>query len=193
MKINYKLIKKIHSYACLATVALLLMFIFTSYMMIYHDWFDNEAQTETKIVDVSVVPASEEEWSLLAKEHRVSGRLTGTQTNPVGEVIRNYATAAGFTRLTYQPDQGKMEITHTDKSKANAIIGIHRQRGYGDGPLQYNVYALLLDILAISLIIFTITGIIMWFRLLKNDKWAWVIFVAGFIYFGFTLLYLTYV
>ncbi|MCB0634767.1 MAG: hypothetical protein KDD15_33780, partial [Lewinella sp.] len=47
-------------------------------------------------------------------------------------------------------------------------------------------YAFLLDILAISLIVFTITGIIMWFHLLKKDKWAWVIFVAGFVYFGFT-------
>lgn len=192
MKISYKLIKKIHSYACLSTVALLLMFIITSYMMIYHDRFDNELQKETVELEMAEAPASEEEWSLFTREQGIYGRLTANNTGAEGELIRNYATAGGATRIVYRPDQRKMEVVRSRKSTANAIIGVHRQRGYGNGPLQYNLYALLLDLQAISLIIFTVTGIILWFRMLKKDKWAWVIFITGFLYFGFMVLYLTY-
>ena len=46
--------------------------------------------------------------------------------------------------------------------------------------------------IAISLIIFTITGIIMWFKLLKNHRIAWIIFIGGLIYFGITMALLAY-
>lgn len=191
MKINYKIIKKIHLYACLSTVALLLMFIFTSYMMIHHDWFNHESTQETEAIDLATAPATETDWQHWAGKHDIPGRLVRSNTNKDGEPVREYATAAGSTRVIYRADRGQVEITRTSKSTANAIIGVHRHRGYGGG-LTYNFYAFLLDLLAVGLIIFTITGIIMWFRLLKNDRWAWVIFIAGGIYFGITLLYLTY-
>ena len=84
----------------------------------------------------------------------------------------------------------QVAITKTSKSKANAIIGIHRHSGYASG-FTYTTYALLLDTLGISLILFTLTGVIMWFHLLKKDKWAWIIFFAGLAYFTSILLYLT--
>ena len=88
-------------------------------------------------------------------------------------------------------NQNQVEIIKTTKSNANAFFGIHRTRGYG-GPIQYNLYAFLLDILGVSLIIFTITGIIMWFKVLKNNRWAWIIFIAGLVYVGTTVGVLMY-
>jgi hypothetical protein len=58
--------------------------------------------------------------------------------------------------------------------------------------LPYSLYAFLLDVLGLGLIVFTITGIIMWFKLLKNSTIAWVIFISGFIYFGLTMALLVY-
>ena len=104
----------------------------------------------------------------------------------MGDIVREYASAAGSTRVSLLSGKNQVEIVQTSKSSSDAIIGIHRQRGYG-GPLQYSLYAFLLDLFGISLIVFTITGIIMWFKLLKNNKIAWFIFISGFIYFSITM------
>lgn len=191
MKINYKLIKKIHLYACLSTVAVLLMFIFTSYLMIHHNWFDHEQEEEKITAAVSAVPTSGADWQAFIREYDIKGRLVRENIRDNGDVVREYARAEGSTRITFAAGQNQAEIVRRTKSTADAVIGVHRQRGYG-GPLQYSLYAFLLDVLALSLIVFTITGIIMWFKLLKNSPIAWVIFISGFIYFGLTMALLTY-
>lgn len=191
MKITYKLIKQIHLYACLSTVSVLAMFIFTSYLMIHHDWFSHEPSKETLTVDLETIPASEPDWRTLIDQYGIGGRLIRENTNQAGALFREYAGAAGSTRITLLSDVQQAEIVRTTKTTADAIIGIHRQRGYG-GPLQYNLYALLLDLIGVSLIVFTITGVIMWFKLLKNHKVAWIIFIGGFIYFSVTMAMLVY-
>ncbi|MEZ5039535.1 MAG: PepSY-associated TM helix domain-containing protein [Saprospiraceae bacterium] len=191
MKISYKLIKKIHLYACLSTVAVLLMFIITSYLMIHHRWFDHETIKETQTYALAEAPSSAAAWQNWVAEHDVFGRLYKSEQNAAGDLVREYGHAGGFFRVTFLSGQGQVEVMRSTKSTADAIIGIHRHRGYGGG-LRYNLYALILDLLGVSLIVFTITGIIMWMRLLKNDKWAWGLFMGGFLYFAITLMYLTY-
>lgn len=186
MKIRYKHIKKIHLYACLSTVATLLMFIFTSYLMIHHSWFSHEPTKETTIVKLDHIPSSDADWRTIADQYEVSGRLVREHTNQMGNLIREYERAGGSVRLVVRPNQKDMEMIRTTKSSTDAIIGIHRQRGYG-GLLQYNLYAFLLDMLGVSLILFTITGVIMWFKVLQNNRVAWIIFVAGLVYVGVTV------
>ena len=191
MKISYKLIKKIHLYACLSTAAVLAMFILTSYVAIHHNWFDHENQSETTTSALEAIPASETDWENLLDKHHIKGRMTREFTNNEENLVREYARAADFTKITVMASQNQVEIIKTTKSNANAFFGIHRTRGYG-GPIQYNLYAFLLDILGVSLIIFTITGIIMWFKVLKNNRWAWIIFIAGLVYVGTTVGVLMY-
>lgn len=186
MKIKYDLIKKIHLYACLSTVAILIMFIFTSYLMIHHDWFSHKQQSETTTLDLDTIPTSKQDWQTLIDQQGIKGRLLRENTNNKGDFFREYASAAGSTRLSFISNKNQVEIVQTSKSTTDAIIGIHRQRGY-EGPLQYSLYAVLLDLFGISLIVFTITGIIMWFKHLKNHRTAWVIFISGFIYFSTTM------
>ncbi len=191
MKINYDLIRKIHLYASLTTVVILLMFIVTSYVMIHHDWFDHEASTSTEEVVLEGIPVNESEWEGLIRAHDIEGREYLSRTNDRGELVKEFGRAAGFTRITLSPDGSAMEIFRSDKSTADAFIGIHRVRGYS-GPWQYKVYAFLLDVLGVSLVLFTITGVIMWMKLLKHNKIAWIIFIGGFIYFALNVVLLMY-
>ena len=192
MRINYLLIKRIHLYACLSTAALLLMFIFTSYLMIHHDWFDHERQTHTSVVSTDQLPASEADWKTILTQQGIKGRFVEERTNKEGNLFREYGGADGWTIITLMRNPNQLAIERNEKSTADALFGIHRQRGYGSGPIQYNLYALLLDLLGLSLILFTITGIVMWFKLLKNSLTAWIIFILGFVYFAATLLFLMY-
>ncbi|MDH3649347.1 MAG: PepSY-associated TM helix domain-containing protein [Saprospiraceae bacterium] len=186
---NYSLIRKIHLYACLSTTAVLTMFILTSYQMIHHDWFSHDGQKESIIVDIDSDLASEDDWRSFNEQNGIQGRLVRESHRDNGDLVRQYASAGGSFRVTFVANKSEVEIVRTSKSTADAMIGIHRQRGYG-GPLQYSLYALLLDIVGVALIVFAITGIIMWFKLLRNNKIAWIIFVGGFIYVLITIILL---
>lgn len=189
MKIRYKHIKKIHLYASLSTVALLVMYIITSYMMMNHNLIDHDLIKEEKTVRLTTIPSNDQEWNTFAQQNGIEGRKTRESTNNEGNLIVEYGHAGGFARIDVPKNTSEAKISLSHKKTANAIIGIHRQRGYG-GNWIYNLYAFFLDIIGVSLIIFVITGIIMWFKLLKNNKIAWIIFISGFIYVGVTIFLL---
>ncbi len=191
MKINYPLVKKIHLYACLSTVAILAMFIFTSYLMIHHAWFDHATEKHTVMVRLEENTSPQFNWEKWTTQNNIEGRFVRENTTSDGHPVREYASAAVSTRITLIQNENQAEIIRTVKSNADAIVGIHRLRGYG-GPFIYNVYALFLDLVGISLIVFTVSGIIMWFKLLKNNRIAWIIFVSGLIYFMATMVILIY-
>ena len=190
MIIKYKVIKKIHLYSCLSTVALLLMFIFTSYLMIYHDQFDHDSVNKNELVGFNSLSASDQDLQNWAEDHNVPGRLVKSYSNSAADHVVEYANARTHTRITIMAVTNQIQVSQTTKSNNDSLVGIHRNLGYGGG-LTYNVYAFLLDALGISLILFTITGIFMWMHLLKNNRWAWIIFLGGLVYFGSVLLYLT--
>ncbi|MCB0689563.1 MAG: PepSY-associated TM helix domain-containing protein [Saprospiraceae bacterium] len=178
---KYKYIKKIHLYACLATVALLTMFIITSYMMIHHSWVDHELVKTEKKVELKNLPKTDSDWKQFAQDNNIEGRKIREQVDKNGNQTITFASAGGSAKIVIPKDEDQATIAYEEKKTGNAIIGIHRQSGYG-GSWYYNLYAFLLDLIGIGLIVFTITGIIMWFKLLKNNKLAWIIFISGFVY-----------
>ena len=186
----YSIIKQIHLYSTLLTVALLLMYIITSYMMIYHDWFKVERKSEsTEITISSKEEVSDENWQAFLDQHKVRGRLVGERFDDSGNLIRNYASATDNAKITINNDGSRVKIETTKLNMSGSIIGLHRMRGYG-GSLVYNIYAMMLDIVGVSLLLFATTGVILWLKLLKFNKVAWAIFIFGFIYIGSVIIYL---
>lgn len=188
----YKITKQVHLYSSLTTVALLLMYILTSYMMIYHDWFKVERSEENPIVvNVTIEEVSNENWESFLNANNITGRLTRENFKKNGDLVRTYSSAKGNSKVTIVNDKNEVEIIRTALNLSGKIIGLHRMRGYG-GSAIYNFYALLLDIVGISLILFAITGVILWMQLLKRDKIAWTMLLLGFVYVSAVIGYLMY-
>ncbi len=185
---TYGLLKKIHLYACLSTVAVLLMFILSSYIAIHHDFFHREPTKAIEEVTFGQSNIDERTWISLEKKHKISGRLSREVTKD-GTITRHYNAAGSSTKLIYTPDPGTIKIERTKKNSAGAFFGIHRQRGYGGG-LKYDIHAFFLDVTGFALILFSVTGVIMWLHLLKNNKIAWFVFLVGLIYYGCVIWYL---
>lgn len=189
----YLTIRQIHLYSSLTTVALLLMYILTSYMMIYHDWFKVERNDERPIsIEITQEEVSDEHWETFLKKHAIKGRLTRENFKENGDLVRTYSSAKGSSKITIFNNKNEVEIISTELNLSGKIIGLHRLRGYG-GSLLYSLYAFLLDIVGISLILFAITGVILWMKLLDNNKIAWTILILGFIYVSAVVGYLMFV
>ncbi len=187
----YFIIKKIHLYASLSTVALLLMYLVTSFMMIYHDFFKVENKKMTISVEVTPKEISENNWPLFMKKHNIKGRLKREWKKDSGDMIREYEHVGSYHQITVFKDNNEVEIKTTQLNLSGKINGLHRMRGYG-GPLQYNIYAVMLDLIGIVLIQFAITGVILWLKLLKHNKVAWTMFILGFIYVSAIVSYLVF-
>ena len=196
MKISgkiYTILRKVHLYSSLSIVALLLMYIISSYMMIYHDYFKVESKNESKVkVDIMPEDINEDNWPAFLKANNIRGRLVNEKYEDSGDIIRLYESAKGYNEITILKNVDQVEIRSGELNLSGKINELHRLRGYG-GPLLYNIYALLLDIVGISLILFVLTGVILWLKILQNDKIAWIILILGFIYVSAVLGYLIFV
>ena len=196
MKISgkiYTIIRKIHLYSSLSIVALLIMYILSSYMMIYHDWFKVESKNESTVkFDIRPEEINENNWSSFLKIHNVKGRLVREKFEVSGDIIRLYESAKGYNEITIFKDVNQVEIRSGELNLSGKINELHRLSGFG-GPLLYNIYAILLDVVGISLILFFLTGVILWLNILQHNKIAWIILILGFIYVGAVLGYLLYV
>ncbi len=179
---TYQIIKKIHLYACLSTAAVLLMFVLSSYVAIHHNAFNHQSLSTSEELEIDATNFDENDWLDFIRMNHIKGRLTKKDVRD-GKVTRQYQAAGSNTKITYSPSSGMMSIERNQKSRAGAFFGIHRQRGYGGG-LRYDIHAFLLDLTGIALILFSITGVIMWMRLLKNNRIAWIIFCLGLGYYA---------
>jgi hypothetical protein len=162
-------------------------------MMIYHNLFKGHENTK-QVSSIAVNPSevSEENWESFRHQHDIKGRLVRENFTKSGDLFRQYETAGTNYQITVFKNKNEVEIKRIERNLAGTIIGFHRLKGYG-GPLQFNLYALLLDVVGISLIIFAITGVIMWLKILKHNKIAWTILIMGFVYVGLTVGYLLFV
>jgi len=192
-KKTYQIIRQIHLYSSLSIVALLLMYILSSYMMIYHDWFKVESKNETKIIlDITAEDINEANWDSFLKTNGIKGRLVRERFEESGDIIRLYESAKGYAEITVFEKADQVEIRSGELNLSGKINEIHRLRGFG-GPFLYNIYAILLDMVGIALILFVLTGVILWLKLLQHNKVAWTILILGFLYVSAVLGYLIYV
>ena len=189
----YDIIRQIHLYSSLCTVALMLMYIVTSYMMMYHDWFKVERKNVSSIsIKITSEEVADDNWKSFLKKNNIKGRLVRGNYDGSGDLIRTYSSANENSKITIYKDKNEVEIKSTQLNLFGNIIGLHRLRGYG-GPILYNIYAFFLDIVGISLILFAVTGVILWLNLLKHNKIAWTILFLGFIYVSIVVSYLIFV
>jgi hypothetical protein len=171
-------------------VALLLMYVVSSYFMIHYETFSTYDRKESvRTVKVDPEQVSQANWENFLAQNGISGKLTDESTSNDGKMVRKYSRAGIEQQVTLIPDNHQVEIKTTEANLAGIIVGLHRIRGF-KGPWQYWIYAVLLDIVGISLIIFAITGAILWLTLLKNNLVAWIIFIAGFVYVAAVISYL---
>jgi len=196
MKISgqlYQIIRQIHLYSSLTIVALLLMYVISSYMMIYHDWFQVKTRNESRItLDIRPKEINEDNWGSFLNKNNIKGRLVRENFEESGDIVRLYESAKGYAEITIFKKVDQVEIRSADLNLSGKINEMHRLRGFG-GPLLYNIYAVLLDLVGVGLILFVLTGVILWLKLLKHNKLAWTILILGFIYVSAVLGYLIFI
>ncbi len=184
---TYQTIRKIHLYACLTTVVFFLMYLISGFMMMHHDTFHiDETPDVNKVVPIKTTDLEENTWAQFLKMNGIKGRNTADRTQADGTIIKEYWTPGEEFKLKINPDRSQVWIESTVKNLNGIINDLHRVRSY-KGPLLWHLYAFMIDLTAIAMILFVLSGIILWLKVLKNKQIGWTVLGLGALYVGITL------
>jgi hypothetical protein len=166
------------------------MYVVTSYLMIHSKLFGTYDQTES-VVELEIDPSDvlEDNWTEFIHKNNIRGRLTREDISPSGEITREYSSVSGSSKINVSSNRNLVTIRKQEKSLTGTLVGFHRQRGY-QGPPHYTMYAVMLDLVGVNLMIFAITGMVLWLKLLKNNGIAWAVLLLGLAYVTAIVVYL---
>lgn len=189
---SYKIIRKTHFITSVLIFALSLMYIITGFITSKHDWFDVGKDVKfSQSYPINFLPDTTNLRNLgkeIKREFNLSGRMNYNK-NKKGEISFNIFRPGIVQHVKINKDLESLTITKTERKTFYEINKrIHRIHGFEGGPL-YFFWGILLDLTAVSIIVFSVTGIFLWYRARKFYKFGWFIlapvFILGIIVFIF--------
>ncbi len=183
-----KIWRKIHLFSSMMILVFTAFFMLSGLMMIRHDLFPEGKP----VIHVNRLPLSvpfRGKPEVFGKELRRVYDLHGRMDKP--SRIRDgrwrfFFARPGITQeVLVSTNLDSVQIRQTEQQTAVRVINrIHHLRGY-KGGWKYAIWGVLYDLSALSLIVFALTGVFMWFRMRKNYRAGWFFLGTG---FGVTLL-----
>jgi hypothetical protein len=188
----YHLLRRLHLFTGLLLLVFVLMYFVSGYVMIHPEWFGERVSTDTTRSEVLSLPPKISDSELPAYLEKSLG-LRGQSGKP--EHRKDGSTRLNFVRpgTTFQTEisPGGKEITITQKQFGFTGLanGLHRLHGYRGG-WAYWLWSLCYDLASLALIVFGLTGIVLWYQSTSKHMAGWLCLVASFGFTGAMILYL---
>jgi hypothetical protein len=191
---TYTVLRKIHLYAGLSILTFVIMYFVTGYPMIHGSWFPKPAIiTTTRTEQLSYAGAKEPEAysKYLQETFDLRGKITRQRRLKDGSWVFRYSRPGTTYAAVVAPAGDSVRITTLKENIIETMVTFHRLHGYGDEEL-YSVWAFLHDLAAFSLILFSVTGVYLWYKLTKRRLLGWIFLGISYGYAAVTVLYLMY-
>ncbi len=181
---SFKTIRKIHFVTSIFIFALSLMYIITGFITSKHNWFEGGDDVKlSRSYPLHFMPDTTDLRKLgkeIKHEFHLTGRMNYKKNNK-GEIVFDFFRPGIGQHVKIKNDLDSLTITRTERKTFYEINKrIHRIHGFQGGTL-YFVWGVLLDVTALSMILFSVTGILLWYRTRKFHKFGWFILVPVFI------------
>lgn len=176
-----KTLKALHLYLSLVIFVMTFLYIYTGYIMSKHNWFESgEEQVTTKVLPLNYTPDTsrlDQFGKDLMEQFEITGRMNWSR-NGAGQIQYMYIRPGERIKVLVNHELDSVSITQTSKKTFQEIsTRIHRLHGFEGGAL-YKAWAILLDITAIAMFLFVITGILIWFRFKNMHFWGSLILIS---------------
>jgi hypothetical protein len=188
----YKIIRKIHLIATLILATFIVMYFFTGLIMIYEETFQRSNTSVRKFKEKiegirSIEPDSLVRWSKFKFD--LSGQFRIRENEKRVLVDFNHPGTTASVRVLRDIDTVYVEIR---KGNLNSVIHqYHRLHGY-HGGLEYYAWAFVYDLSSLSMILFALTGLYLWYKTERNRLPGWIVFAASTALTFATILYMMF-
>ena len=190
----YDTIRRIHLYTGVGVLAFVVMYFFTGYVLIHHEWFPDSPPAKSTREEplMTAVGASPEEYSsLLQRQFNLAGKRQPPVRTKDGGWRFQYLRPGVTHEAVVPPAGGTVRITTSHFSTRQTLVHFHRLHGYGGGWL-YDLWMVMYDLASASMIVFALTGVYLWYKLTKRRTLGWLLLAASFCFTAGTLVYLVH-
>lgn len=193
----HTVIRTIHLYCALILATFVSMYFATGYVLTRPGWFgDRDPITTTRTEPLGeearrFQPDDPAFLGWLKNRFEIGGRAGAVRKQQDGGWKVDFHRPGYTTSLTIPSDFANVNITESQLGWRKTWIGFHRLHGYHGGWL-YVVWAFIYDLASLSMIVFAITGVVLWYQLSKNKIPGLIVLGIGFVYTLSTVLYLMY-
>jgi hypothetical protein len=190
----YETIRRIHLYTGVGLLAFVVMYFFTGYVLIHGEWFANESPVKSTREEplASAVGASPEEYSaILQRQLGLAGKRQPPVRTKDGGWKFTYARPGVSHEAVVPPAGGTVRVTTTQFSGRQTLVQFHRLHRYGGGWV-YDLWMVMYDLASAAMIVFSLTGIYLWYKLTKRRLLGWALLAVSFSFTAGTLLYLVH-
>jgi len=175
-----RLLKKIHFTVSIFIFVFALVYVFSGLVIAKGNWFSHQPDTVIKMVyPLNYHPDStrvKQFGNDIKQQFDISGRMS-YQRNWKKELVFTYYRPMVRNVVTVHPALDSITVVCTKNINFHeANKRIHRVHGF-QGGIFYVIWGTLLDLTAISMIIFAVTGILIWFRWRRFMRAGWFIIV----------------
>ena len=181
-----KILKHVHLFSGMILLAYLLMYFFTAFVMIRHDWFHH---SEPK-VSLEKVPFEidriKTDFTKLQKTIKKELKITGREDEPFQRkdscwIYNIYKPGLSY-NIVLNQSQDSLTIKRTEQlNLARVSSRLHLMRHY-KGGIKYYIWTFIYDLAAISMLLFAITGLLIWLKMNRKYRAGLYFLVIGFLF-----------
>ena len=179
-------ILQIHLYTAFVVVVFLLMYFISGFLLVRGSWFsDKRSQSSRGKIELKISGEFGEQELLLylKKEYSITGK-PNYRRNRDGSQDIEFRSLSRLTQVKIPKDLETVTIERRRLSPREIIWTFHRIHGYGGGIL-YDIYMVMMDLTSVGLILFAVTGIYLWIKVLPSKKLGIIMLALG---VGYTIL-----
>ena len=184
---TYNLIRKIHLYTAFVVGAFLFMYFITGGVLIMHTVFPRHTKEElSKTITIKEEQNESEIIESICSQFDIRGFRRRSERSD-GTVAITFTHPGTWSQILLTPQSETVDIKIRKGTFASVMNDFHRLRGF-DGSIHI-VWAIFYDLSSIALILFSISGIYLWWKLIKKKLLG---FIFLFISTGLTLFTIMY-
>ena len=95
-----------------------------------------------------------------------------------------------YTRVIYETDNQRIRVEDKHFRWSHLLKGMHERGGFGHGIFLNNMWAVVVDFVALGFVLWSVSGLYMWWQLKRYRKWGFVALGSGFVTFAGFLFFL---
>lgn len=177
----HKTLRVLHLYLSLAIFFMALLYIVTGFVMTQYKWIKSgEEKVEKTVLALNYLPDTtrpDQFAKEIKQQFDISGRMNYSR-NGKKQLQFMFIRPGERVRVVVHHALDSVSITRTTKKSLQEIsTRVHRLHGFEGGAL-YMAWAILLDITAVAMLLFVVTGILIWVQYKNMRFWGGVILIA---------------
>jgi hypothetical protein len=186
-------IRQLHLYAAFVLTTFVVMYFVSGFVMIFEDNFKREKISQEEVVrEIPGIHTSDAD-SLIARlknSFQVHGQYT-IHKDKGGQTMVNFRRPGTETDLVISAKTDSVSVTIKKQNFITVLHALHRLRGY-NGGWNYYAWAFMFDLSALSMIVFALSGVYLWYKNERNRNPGWIVIASFTLFTGFTICYLLY-